>query len=254
MLHLKHRLQTFKATYIISDYTISPLGDSALLLSFGNTISRKINRNIIAIANHFTQKPFCGLIDIIPAYSSITFSFNLYAISIKIIKNGTVFDCVKQQVEQEMGNIKATESKIAELVEIPVCYDPELGNDMASIMSATSLSEASIIQHHSAKKYYVYMLGFLPGFAYMGEVDDHLTLPRKMNPAKVKAGSVAIAGKQTGIYPLDSFGGWNVLGHTPVKIFNYLNAAPCYLKAGQEVKFYPVSLAEYRQFQSKALH
>ena len=91
------------------------------------------------------------------------------------------------------------------------------------------------------------MLGFLPGFAYMGEVYAQLELARKANPTRVKAGSVAIAGKQTGIYPLDSFGGWNVLGHTPIKMFNKANEEPCFLKAGQEVKFYSISLNEYRQ-------
>ncbi len=145
----------------------------------------------MAIANHFTHKPFFGLIDIIPAYSSITFSFNLYTISLQINNNRTVFDWVKWQVAKEMTNIITDETNNPELIEIPVCYHPELDNDMAAIMSATDLSEAAIIQHHSAKKYYVYMLGFLPGFAYMGEVDDNITLPRKVNPSKVKAGSVA---------------------------------------------------------------
>jgi inhibitor of KinA len=134
-----------------------------------------------------------------------------------------------------------------ETIEIPVCYDAVLHNNLVDITKVTGLSAAEIIQLHSSRNYYVYMLGFLPGFAYMGEVDERIALPRKPNPVNVTAGSVAIAGKQTGIYPLDSFGGWNVLGHTPVKIFNQFDTEPCFLKAGQEVKFRPIPLKEYRQ-------
>jgi len=165
-----------------------------------------------------------------------------------------VYKWVHQQVMQHLDNIATASMPAPELVEIPVCYDKELNNDLAAISLATGLAEAEIIDVHCNKNYYVYMLGFLPGFAYMGEVAPALELPRKPKPVKVKPGAVAIAGKQTGIYPLDSFGGWHVLGYTPVKMFDQTRAEPCFLNAGQEVKFYPVSIEEYHQFTLDALN
>ncbi len=218
-----------------------------MLLSFGNVINREFNQEIIAITKHFSTHPFFGLLDIVPAYSSITFCFDPYAIHRSIHRTTTVFDWVRQQVAEHLPVIKPVADHSNKRVEIPVCYSTELNNDLLAISSTTGLSAAEIVHLHSSGTYYVYMLGFLPGFAYMGEVVATIELPRKANPGKVKAGSVAIAGKQTGIYPLDSFGGWNVLGHTPIKMFNSLNQDPCYLKAGQEVKFYEIGLPEYRQ-------
>ncbi len=185
--------------------------------------------------------------DIVPAYSSIAFCFNLFVIHKNVETKTTVFDWVKQQIENQLPFIKIADDAAIETIEIPVCYDAFLNNDLVDITKVTGLSDAEIIQLHSSRNYYVYMLGFLPGFAYMGEVDERIALPRKPNPVKVTAGSIAVAGKQTGIYPLDSFGGWNVLGHTPVKMFNQFDTEPCFLKAGQEVKFSPITLKEYRQ-------
>ena len=203
----------------------------------------------MAIAKHFSLHPFFGLVDIIPAYSSIAFSFNLYAIHRQVNAGTTVFNWVQQHVEAHLPNISTIEDDTPEPIEIPVCYDPALSNDLAAISLATGLTQADIISLHTAPNYYVYMLGFVPGFAYMGEVNTVLELPRKNRPEKVNAGAVAIAGKQTGIYPSHSFGGWHVLGHTPVKMFIMRNEHPCYLKAGEEVKFYPITLAEYLQME-----
>lgn len=242
---------TNQTSYIKKSYSISPLGDSALFLSFGNMIDREANRKIVAIARHFSQHPFFGLISIVPAYSSITFCYNLYMIHQSLIEKTIIFDWVKQQVEQQLSVIHSSHDEAAEQIEIPVCYDAALSNDLETVSLAIGLTREEIIEVHSCGKYYVYMLGFLPGFAYMGEVDPRIEQPRKAIPAKVKAGSVAIAGRQTGIYPLDSFGGWHVLGHTPVTMFNPANAQLCHVKAGQEVKFCAISIDTYREMVSR---
>jgi len=229
---------------------MTPLGDAAVLLSFGNIIDRETNRQVEAIADYFKQYPFVGLTDTVRAYCSITFCFDPVQIRRAIQAGTMVFDWVKKNIEGALPGLQRGErydSGVQAIVEIPVCYDASLTNDLGVISLATGLSVGEIIQCHSAATYHVYMLGFLPGFAYMGTVESRIELPRKSKPAKTKAGAVAIAGKQTGIYPLDSFGGWNILGHTPQKMFEPWKKEPCFLKAGQEVKFYSINLAEYYQ-------
>lgn len=164
--------------------------------------------------------------------------------------NTPVFDWVKKEIESQLQLVQPSADSAIETVEIPVCYDVALSNDIQNFQLTTGLDAAEIIKIHSKLKYHVYMLGFLPGFAYMGEVDVKIALPRKANPTKVKAGAVAIAGRQTGIYPLDSFGGWNVLGHTPVKMFDTKKQPPCYLKPGQEIKFFSISIKEFHQLKN----
>ncbi|MEO7310281.1 MAG: 5-oxoprolinase subunit PxpB [Chitinophagaceae bacterium] len=233
---------------IKKSYTISSLGDAALELSFGNIISRDVNSQIIAIAKHFSAHPFFGLTNLVPAYSSITFCFDVFLIHQSLAADAIVFDWVRQQVETALPAIRTATETISDQVAIPVCYEQELGNDLEAVSLATGISREELIHIYSSKKYYVYMMGFLPGFAYMGETSDQIAMSRKANPHRVKAGSVAIAGKQTGIYPLDSFGGWHVLGHTPVAMFDKSLQDPCFLKAGQEVSFYPMSLEAYHAF------
>ena len=133
---------------------------------------------------------------------------------------------------------------------IPVCYDDEFAIDLPWIAEQKNLTREEIVLLHSSRQYHVYMLGFLPGFSYMGEVDERIVVPRKPEPLPISAGSVGIAGKQTGIYPLNSPGGWQIIGRTPLKMFNKDNDEPCLLKAGDSVEFYSITIDEFNHIQN----
>ena len=134
---------------------------------------------------------------------------------------------------------------IPDLVRIPVCYDDEFAIDLRWIAEQKNLTREEIVHLHSSRQYRVYMLGFLPGFPYMGEVNEKIVVRRKPEPKQILAGSVGIAGKQTGIYPLNSPGGWQIIGRTPRKLFDQDALLPVSLNAGDQVEFYPISKEEF---------
>jgi inhibitor of KinA len=147
-----------------------------------------------------------------------------------------------EQAYHESSVFHHTDKKINR---IPVCYDEQFGIDLQTISLAKDCSIDRIIELHLAKVYRVYMLGFLPGFAYLGELEPTLIMPRKENPVPVIAGSVGIASNQTGIYPLNSPGGWQIVGRTPVKLFHPAAVNPVILQAGDEIQFYRITLHQF---------
>ncbi len=161
-------------------------------------------------------------------------------------------DCV-EEVESLIANYRnikrpGIQGLTGETISVPVCYDLQLGNDLSIMSELHKLSPDEIISHHQSITYHVFMLGFLPGFAYMGEVDERIATPRKAKPVPTKAGAVGIAGRQTGIYPLNSPGGWHIVGYTPVKMFDAVKETPAFLQPGNLVKFESIGLEEYLQW------
>ena len=237
--------------YSIIPYRIFPLGDNALTIDFGNVIQPSINKEVIARFNQLQLHPISGMIEAIPAYSSLTIYYDVPKLK-KIIGQGkTVFDWMKEKLEVILKE-PAPEKIIAErFVKIPVCYDNECAPDIQQLAATKNISVEEVIQIHSSINYKVFMLGFLPGFVYMGEVDERIVMPRKQEPENVVPGSVGIAGKQTGIYPLASPGGWQIIGRTPLKLFDAERVEPTLLKAGDTVQFYAINKKEFEQIQSK---
>ena len=232
-------------------YIFFPLGDSAITLDYGNIIDESVNRKIIAIFNHLQKNPFPGMIEALPAFSSITVYYDIASLR-KMPKNKSAYEHVKQRLEQELKKNFETSAVPSRIIRIPACYDTEFAPDLATISEVKKLPADEIIRLHTTKNYRVYMLGFLPGFAYMGEVDEAIAMPRLAQPRqKVAAGSIGIAGKQTGIYPLDSPGGWQIIGRTPLKLFEALNKEPTLFMAGDEVQFDSISRDEYENYQSR---
>jgi len=227
-------------------YKIFPLGDSAITVDFGNLIDEAINDEVIIRAKQWQYDPLPGQIEIVPAYSSITVFYDLAQVK-KSIPGSPAFESIKAAVEKRMLLPVSILEKEKRLVNIPVCYDPEFAPDLLRVLKEKKLSKEELVSLHSGKKYRVYMLGFLPGFPYMGEVDERLLVPRKKQPENVIAGSVGIAGKQTGVYTLDSPGGWQIIGKTPVKLFDTGKSDPVLLKAGDIVQFHPITADEYRR-------
>jgi inhibitor of KinA len=229
-------------------YRIFPLGDFAITIDFGNTINESINKEVIARFNQLQEKPLPGLIEMIPAYSSLTIYYDILALKKKIVNHTTMFEWMKEQLEKQL-KMPVQENIIEErLVRIPVCYEGEFSPDIQQLAAAKNISVDEVIQIHTSSGYKVYMLGFLPGFAYMGEVNEKIVMNRKPQPQNVLAGSIGIAGKQTGIYPLASPGGWQIIGRTPLKLFDTGREEPVLLKAGDTVQFYSISKDEFENF------
>ena len=226
--------------------TIQSLGDHALTVIFGDAIDEKINRQVLSFFYFLQQKNIEGIKDIIPAYASLTVVYDVT--EIKKRHAITAFEYMRNQLLSALENFSDTAEQTTRLIHIPVCYDVSLGIDLDEMSEQKNITVEEIVELHSASTYRVYMIGFLPGFAYMGKVDEKIAAPRKAVPRKnVVAGSVGIADFQTGIYPFNSPGGWNIIGQTPLEIFNKNYNEPCILQPGDTVKFEPISLREFEE-------
>ncbi len=228
-------------------YKIFPLGDSAITIDFGNSINKAINRHVIARLHQFNSKSIEGVIELVPAYSSLTVYYNMISVLTKIKTAQSAFEVMKEKIESILQNPVSFDTDDEMLVHIPVCYAEPFAPDLLSICEQKNIESHALIKIHTATIYKIYMLGFLPGFAYMGEVDERISISRKPEPVKMFAGSVGIAGKQTGIYPIESPGGWQIIGRTPWKLFNASRPEPVLLKAGQRVQFYEITEEEYEE-------
>jgi inhibitor of KinA len=224
-----------------------PLSESAILISFGNTIHPATHETLIEAKNKIEANPFIGFIETVPAYNSLAVYFNPLDVKREV---ESISIAVTNQLKHILEN-KKTENKLVikeSIIEIPVCYDDEYGIDLQEISQLLKLSKAEIIQLHISQLYNVFMIGFTPGFPYMGILDEHLVTKRKKRPRiSVPPGSVAIAGNQTAVYPLATPGGWNIIGRTSLKVFNKEKENPFLLKAGDKVKFVSVPGKEFKE-------
>lgn len=212
-------------------------GDSSILVEFGKEISPEINRKITATVQLMKEQHIEGVIDVIPSFCSLLLNYDPRVLS---------FEELKERIEYLVRmDVKAGEQKV-KIFEIPVCYGGQYGPDLANIAKHAGLTEEEVIKIHSSRDYLIYMLGFLPGFCYLGGLDERIHTPRLANPRlKINAGSVGIGGSQTGIYPLDSPGGWQLMGMTPVKTYDPEREVPILVQAGDYIRFVPVDEQEY---------
>jgi inhibitor of KinA len=234
---------------MLSGFSIFPLGDSALVIDFGNRIDHALNVKVRALYEQLFRSGHPAIIDLVPAYSSLAVYYNIAQVAKHSEEHATAFDAMSEWLEQQAMQI--SDDTIAEprLLRIPVCYASAYAPDLAALAIAKNLAVEEVIHIHTEKVYEVYMIGFLPGFAYMADVDQRLVVPRHAQPrAHVAAGSIGIAGAQTGIYPIDSPGGWQIIGRTPVTIFDYNKADPVLFKPGDRVQFYPISENEFADY------
>ncbi|MEF2772447.1 MAG: 5-oxoprolinase subunit PxpB, partial [Blautia caecimuris] len=203
----------------------------------GKEISPEINRKISATIQLMKEQHIEGVVDMIPAFCSLLINYDPRVIS---------YDEIRERMQALVKvEVKAGET-CKRIFEIPVCYGGEYGPDIANIAEHAGLTEEEVIRIHSSKDYLIYMLGFLPGFTYLGGLDERLHTPRLANPRiRISAGSVGIGGSQTGIYPLDSPGGWQLMGMTPVKTYDPEREVPILVEAGDYIRFVPVDEEEY---------
>lgn len=226
---------------------IYALGDQAITIEWSASISEEANNQVMHSFHFLQLHPIEGVTDMIPAYSSLTLIYNPTIIR-KQAMGGSPFEWLKKKLTGlDLAPTEISE-KTAPLI-VPVCYDLSLAPDLLEATQLTGCAIEEIIALHTNEIYTVYMLGFLPGFAYMASVNKKIQMPRKANPSKsVAAGSVGIAGEQTGIYPLEAPGGWQLIGQTPLKIFDITKEEPCLFKPGNRVKFEAISLEQFHQF------
>lgn len=207
-------------------------------------MSEDLSRKVLGIQHWLETNRFPGLRDAIVAYSSVTVIYDAVIVR-KNAHPSLAYEWIRKKLEQAYENSTAHDGLSEPVTRIPVCYDEDFGTDLAHIRTTKNLSTHEIVSLHTSRIYRIYMLGFLPGFAYLGETDPALTMPRKETPEQVKAGSVGIVSNQTGIYPLDSPGGWHIIGRTPVRLFDPGAKVPVALAAGGHLQFYEISRAEY---------
>lgn len=234
-------------------YRIFPLGDTAITIEFGSAINSSINKKVVARFQQLQQQPFPGMIEIIPAYCTLTVLYDIGKVKKEYPTGSSAFETVKKIIEEQLAQPVEHINVGEHLVKIPVCYAEEFAWDIPQVAAKNNLTVEEVITLHQSIKYKVYMLGFLPGFAYMGEVDEKITMPRKTEPVPIAAGSVGIAGVQTGIYPFASPGGWQIIGRTPLKLFNVGRDEPVLLKAGDTVQFHAISIDEFHQQENDSL-
>ena len=215
-----------------------PAGDSVVVVEGPDRLDAGVNRLVIHLTRRLEQAHLRGVRDVVPAFRSLAIFFDPLLID---------RSALEARVQGELQMAASAESPTARsTLRVPVCYGGTLGPDLAAVAAFAGMSEAGVIEVHAAPVYRVYMLGFLPGFAYLGAVDGRIAAPRHPSPRlRVPAGSVGIAGLQTGIYPVESPGGWQLIGQTPLRPFNPERAEPFMFEAGDDVQFYPVTEAEF---------
>ena len=216
----------------MSAVTIVALGDGCLAVTFAAVIDEAVNDRCIAAAAAIERRAMPGIRDVVPTYNAVTVHFD------PLIVDRRAFALELHSLVEADTRPEKTPARS---VEIPVCYGGESGPDLADVAKFARCSEGDVIRLHTAVTYRVYMLGFLPGFAYMGSVDSRIAMPRLDTPRlRVVSGSVGIAGVQTGIYPCDSPGGWRIIGRTSMMPFDPSRHDPFLFKAGDRVKFVAV--------------
>jgi inhibitor of KinA len=233
-------------------YSIFSVGDQAVALEIDRAVDADLNQRLVLMKRWIEKNSFGGLRDVIIGYRTITITYDVFQTT-QSAGQGSASDFVKQKLTlaYQSTNGQGNEKVKPRELNIPVCYHAKFGLDTKTICSRTGISETELVQLHSCKSYKVYLVGFLPGFPYLGFVDPRIEFPRHSSPrANVPTGSVGIAGTQTGIYPFDSPGGWQIIGRTPLKIFNSQNSTPALFEIGDIVTFYPITELEFDHLQN----
>lgn len=214
------------------------LGDTALAVEFGDRIDRALSEQVLALYDRLAQALPPGVVELVPTFRSLMVHYDP-------LRTSRAALC--RELERTLQGPEK-ERRAARRWRIPVCYDAAYGLDLQDVASRTGLSSAEVIARHGEPEYHVYMIGFTPGFPYLGDLPAALALPRRENPrTQVPAGSVAIATTMTAVYTLPSPGGWHILGRTPVALWNRDRDPPSVLAPGDKVRFVPIEPGEYER-------
>ncbi len=227
---------------MLSNPRLIPMGDRALVIEFGDRPDPELSARIAAAAQHMRASPPPGILDIVPASTTLALHYDPVLIGV----GTTPYEALIQKIETWLHEQAEAKLPQGRLVEIPVCYGGSFGEDLDEVARQHGLTPEAVATIHAGTEYHVYMLGFVPGFAYLGDLDARIATSRRDTPrARVPAGTVAIGGAQTGVYPLETPGGWQLIGRTPLRMFTPDSEPPCLLRAGDTVRFVAISHAEF---------
>lgn len=219
-----------------------PCGDQAVTVEWGSTIDEHINRQVHAFARKVEALSHPAITEVVPTYRSATVHYRPEVLSYEKLKH----------LLAPLAQGSAEEAEELPVVEIPVCYGGEYGPDLLEVAQRCSLTPEEVIARHTAPTYRIYMLGFTPGFPYLGGMDPSIAAPRRKEPRiHIPAGSVGIAGEQTGVYPIVSPGGWQLIGRTPLRLFDPQKEQPILLSAGAGIRFVPIDEEAFRKMEEK---
>lgn len=220
---------------------ILPAADCSVVVEFGNVISTEINTVISGFVKAMSERSIDGVIEVIPTFRSALVTYNPRHISYNKLCN---------EINDRISNMDVSDNESRRTIEIPVCYGGEFGPDLSFVAAHSGMSEEEVVALHSSKSYLIYMLGFQPGFPYLGGLDPKLFTPRLSSPRSlIPAGSVGIGGEQTGLYPVASPAGWQIIGTTPVKAYNPHRTPAIPYEAGDHIKFIPISVEEFHEIE-----
>lgn len=230
---------------IVEPILYYPLGDSAVVIELGQVISEDIHHHIISIGNFLDEYSFEGFIEYVPAFTTVTVFYDPLI---------TDYLTVEVLLMEMLNEVDEGEGGIASItVDIPVLYGGTQGPDLSFVAKRVGISEVELVKIHTSPDYLVYMIGFAPGFPYLGGLNEKIACPRKEIPgAKIPAGSVGIAGVQTGIYPIETPGGWQIIGQTPLTLFDANRNPPALIKAGNKLRFVAITEDEFDQLKREA--
>lgn len=230
---------------------VVPFGDRALVVVFGKTVDPAVNARARAYAEYLLAHPIRCVTDVVPGYAAVTVHFDSMAAVSEYYWTNPM-DAIRELLEAAAERAPVAARRKPRSIEIPVCYGGEYGPDLEYVALHCRLEPEEVIRLHAAPTYLVYMLGFVPGFGYLGGLDPRIEVPRRDTPRKrIPAGSVAIGGSQTGVYPVETPGGWNLIGRTPRKLFRLGDdLEPNVMEAGDTVRFVPVSAAEFERLKA----
>jgi len=213
-----------------------PSGDSAIVVEFGSQIDRGVSERVLRLSMRIRTSGLTGVIETVPTFRSLMVHYDPLQTSSATLVDaiGTLLDAAGRLEQRQR------------LWRVPVCYEGDYAPDLATVAERTNLTTAEVVELHSRTQYHVYMIGFLPGFPYMGDLPERLALPRQVDPRlRVPAGSVAIAMAMTAIYPIESPGGWHLIGTTPIVMFDLASTRPALFAPGDAVKFDPIGEDDY---------
>jgi inhibitor of KinA len=234
------------------NYSLRPLGDSTVVIQLGDAIEIDTHEKVKKVTSLLEKNPQEWLVEIIPAFTTVTLYYDPMTVlqeKNKELPYEGICSILADLLSDDFENVSASHR----VMEIPVCYGGQYGPDLEEVAQIHGLSPEEVISKHTNGDYLVYMIGFAPGFPYVGGLDPDLATPRRKSPRlKIPAGSVGIAGDQTGVYPIETPGGWQLIGRTPLPLFQPDKDTPSLLQAGDRIKFVSISEDEFKEMEGRA--